>query len=380
MHVLNEIILREQIEQTIGSDIESGKVGGVAVSVMQNGKTIYQACFDDLKNDVHVSEHTLFRMASMTKPITAVAVLMLVDRGLLDLDMPVSQFIPDFAQMNIGQIVQDKIELLAPAKIPITIRQLLSHSSGLGSGPVGDRIRAGIPQDEGKTLAQAVKYYARNPLDFEPSTAQSYSGVHAFDVLARIVEIVSGTPYDTFLKKELFSPLGMVDTTFAPTDEQWKRVIPMHSYINGKGVTVDFPENSLFDDVPTTRFCGGAGLASTLSDYKKFADMLLHYGAADGQQLIREKIIREMATPQVPPAIMPGPEVWGLGVRVITDPSYMDLPCGSFGWSGAYGTHFWVDPENRIVAVYLKNSRYDGGSGALTARCFEQDVAASFTD
>lgn len=377
MHVLNEKILKEQIEQTIRSDIESGKVGGVAVSVMQDGKTIYQACFDDLKNDVHVSEHTLFRMASMTKPITAVAVLMLVDRGLLDLDMPVSQIVPDFAQMNIGQMVQDKIKLLSPAKIPITVRQLLSHSSGLGSGPVGDHIRASLPQHEVKTLAQAVAYYAKNPLDFEPSTAQSYSAIHAFDVLARIVEVISGMPYDTFLKKELFSPLGMVDTTFSPTAEQWKRMIPMHSYINGNGITVDFPENSLFDDVPTTRFCGGAGLASTLSDYKKFADMLLHYGAANGQQLIREKIIREMATPQVPPAIMPGPEVWGLGVRVITDPSYMDLPCGSFGWSGAYGTHFWVDPENRIVAVYLKNSRYDGGSGALTARRFEQDVAAA---
>ena len=343
----------------------------------QDGQTVYQDCFGDERIGIQVSEHMLFRLASMTKPITAAAILLLIDRGALELDTPVSKWIPEFGQMNVGQVCQDKIEIISPAKTSITIRHLLSHSSGLGSGTVGDFLQESFPVCERKNLEQMVNFYTENPLDFEPFTNQAYSALHAFDVLARIVEIVSGMPYDVFLEKEIFSPLGMVDTTFSPTEEQWKRMIPMHSYENGVGRTEKFPENSVFESIPTICFCGGAGLASTLQDYKKFAAMLLNYGRIEGQQLISEKMIREMATPQLPPAIMSGQEVWGLGVRVIKEEAYADLPCGAFGWSGAYGTHFWVDPVNRITAVYLKNSRYDGGSGAKTARRFEQDVNAA---
>ena len=378
MRILNKEILKERIEGTVTSDIEKGKVGGAAIAVIQDGKKVYQDCFGSEKTGICVTERTLFRMASMTKPITAVAILLLIDGGMLELDTPISQIIPEFCQMNVGQICQGKIKLKLPAKMPITIRNLLSHSSGLGSGPVGDYLFANFPVGERKTLAQVVECYGHNPLDFEPSSSQAYSGVHAFDVLARIVEVVSGMSYAMFLKKEIFSPLDMVDTIFSPTAEQWSRMIPMHSYENNVGKIVEFPENSLFEGVPTTCFCGGAGLASTLHDYKKFALMLLNYGSVEERQLISEKMIREMATPQLPPAIMSGQEVWGLGVRVITDDSYADLSCGTFGWSGAYGTHFWVDPVNRITAIYLKNSRYDGGAGAATARHFEQDVNASF--
>lgn len=377
MRLLNEKRLKEQVETTVLSDIENGKVGGVAVAVMQDGQTLYQDCFGDERIGIRVSEHTLFRMASMTKPITAAAILLLIDRGAFELDTPISQLIPEFEQMNVGRICENRIEITSPAKMPITIRHLLSHTSGLGSGPLGDYLWANLPSAERKNLAQVVEYYAKNPLDFEPFTSQAYSGVHAFDVLARIVELVSGISYDKFLEREIFLPLGMVDTTFAPTMEQWERMIPMHSYENGAGIVVDFPPNSIFEGIPTTCFCGGAGLASTLQDYKKFAAMLLNYGSIEGRQLISEKMIREMATPQLPPAIMSGQEVWGLGVRVITEESYADLPCGAFGWSGAYGTHFWVDPINRITAIYLKNSRYDGGSGAMTGRRFEQDVNAA---
>ena len=379
MDVLNEKILKDRIETTVLSDIESGRVGGVAVAVMQDGKTVYQDFFGDERIGIHVSECTLFRLASMTKPITAAAIMLLIDRGALELDTPISQFISEFSQMNVGQICQNKIEITSPVKTSITIRHLLSHSSGLGSGPLGDYLRANLPAAERKNLAQVVEYYAKNPLDFEPFTSQAYSGVHAFDVLARIVEIVSGMPYDMFLEKEIFSPLGMADTTFSPTEEQWTRMIPMHSYENGIGRTEEFPENSIFEGIPTTCFCGGAGLASTLHDYKQFASMLLNYGSFEGRQLISEKMIQEMVTPQLPPAIMSGQEVWGLSVRVITEASYVDLPCGAFGWSGAYGTHFWVDPVNKITAIYLKNSRYDGGSGAATARRFEQDVNAALS-
>jgi len=374
MYRLNEKKLRERVRTTVLADIESGRVGGAAIAVTQDGKTVYQECFGDKRIGVQVSEDTLFRMASMTKPITATAILILADRGELELDAPVADFLPEFRKMYIGRMGQEAPECIGAAQTLITIRHLLTHSSGLGSGPVGDCIYAKLPPKERTNLARVVKYYAENLLDFEPYTSQCYSGIHGFDVLARIAEVVSGMDYDKFLKKELFLPLGMPDTTFAPTKEQWSRMIPMHTYENGIGKVVDFHKDSIFEGFPTTCFAGGAGLASTLQDYLKFEAMLLNNGEFEGKQVISKKWIREMATPQLPPSLMKWPEVWGLGVRVIVEESYADLPCGAFGWSGAYGTHFWVDPVNRITAAYMKNSLYDGGSGASTARRFEQDV------
>ncbi len=374
MNVLNKDVLEKQLENTIISDIQKGTIGGAAVAVMQNGKTVYQNCFGNDKLGVNVTENTLFRLASMTKPITTVAVLLLVERGLLDLDMKVSRFIPEFAQMYIGEKQGNEVKNVVLATTPITLRHLLSHSSGVGSGVVGDFVRDNIPATDRTSLKKVVEYYSQNPLDFEPATKQFYSGVHAFDVLARIVEIVSAMPYDEFLKKEIFEPLGMLDTTFAPTAEQWNRMIPMHNYVDDKAVIANLPENTIFGGIPTSCCCGGAGLASTLNDYKKFADMLLHKGVSGNTQLISEKMITQMATPQLSKSLMGGPVVWGLGVRIVIDESYVDLPVGSYGWSGAYGTHFWVDPENNITAIYLKNSFYDGGAGAITAKQFEKDV------
>lgn len=377
MHLLKGNALKENLEATILSDVASGKVGGAAIAVTQDGKTVYQGCFGDERIGIRVTEHTLFRLASMTKPITAAAILLLIDRGAFELDTPVSKFIPGFEKMDIGEICGGEMRIKCPARTSITIRHLLTHSSGLGSGPVGDYVAAELPPCKRETLAQAVEHYVKNPLDFEPFTCQSYSPIHAFDVLARIVEIVSGLSYDKFLEKEIFLPLGMVETTFAPTAEQWSCIVPMHTYQNGAGRVVAMPENSVALDFPITCFSGAGSLLSTLEDYKKFAAMLLNYGTFEGKRIISEKMIREMATAQLPSSIMSGPEVWGLGVRVINDETYGALPCGTFGWSGAYGTHFWVDPVNRITAVYMKNSTYDGGAGSNTACRFERDVRAA---
>lgn len=377
MRILNEQILQEQIERTILADIQEGKVGGAAVAVMQNGNTVYQKCFSNEKMGIRVTDSTMFRLASMTKPITTVAILILVDRGLLDLDMPVAKFVPEFSQMYIGEMCGDEVKIVSLAKTTITIRHLLSHCSGLGSGPVGDFVRDKIPVSERTSLKKVTEYYSQNPLDFEPYTKQFYSGIHGFDVLARIIEIVSGMTFDKFLEKEIFIPLNMFDTTFAPTDEQWNRMIPLHNYVDGSGIIAYFPEKTVFGGIPTSCCSGGSGLASTLEDYKKFADMLLHYGTVNGKQLVHEKLICEMATPQLPRTIMGGDMIWGLGVRVIVSDHYADLPIGAYGWSGACGTHFWVDPKNNIVAIYMKNSIYDGGAGAKTARQFERDVNAA---
>lgn len=374
MHILDERKLREKIEETVLPDLESGRVGGVAMAVSQAGKMLYENYLGNESIGISVTEDTMFRLASMTKPITAVAVLILKDRELLKLDQTVAEFLPEYKEMQVGQMRDGKLEILGKAESPITIRQLLTHSSGLGSGPVGDYVGAHFPVKERVSLEKVVGHYAKYPLDFQPGTAQAYSALYAFDVLARIVEIVTGKAYASFLEREILKPLRMVHTTFAPSKEQWERIIPMHTYEGGTGKAVDFPEESLFEGIPTSCSCAGAGLASTLQDYMRFAEMLLN----GGRPLLQEHTVREMATPQLPGAIMHGQEVWGLGVRVIVSEAYRDLPCGAFGWSGAYGTHFWVDPVNQITAVYMKNSRYDGGAGAYTSRRFEQAVAESF--
>lgn len=374
MHVLEVERLKRQIEATSLADIQSGRVGGIAISVMQNGDTVYQNYFEDESLGIHITEDTLFRLASMTKPITAVAVLKLVEQKRIMLDDPVALYIPEFIRMNVGKKNGNEVDIVGPAKRQITIRHLLTHTSGLGSGEVGQWAASKFPFTERKSLEQNVKYYAGIPLDFEPFTKQAYSGSFAFDVLARVVELAADIPFGEYLKKEVLEPLEMADTCFAPTNEQWERMIPMHDYKDGRGILAEYPKDSVFMGVPTGCCSGGTALASTLGDYKKFADMLLNYGRYKGSYIIGEKMIRQMAAAQVPEDIMSGVRNWGFGVRVVTADPRNVLPAGSFGWSGALGGHFWVDPTNQIVAIYLKNSLYDGGSGSKTGRQFEKDV------
>ena len=169
----------------------------------------------------------------------------------------------------------------------------------------------------------------------------------------------------------------MYDTTFTPTQEQWGRLIPMHRKANGQNALVGMPIGCVFEDYPAAHHLGGAGLVSSLDDYMKFATMLLNNGAYKGKCILQTASIMEMATPQLSEAVQPGTERWGLGMRVIADEAYQRLPAGAYGWSGAYGTHFWIDPVNKIAAVYMRNSKDAGGSGAATAANFEQDVCNS---
>lgn len=372
MELLNEHVLQKNIESSIRSGLKSGQLGGVAVAVRQRGELVYEGFFDAPEIGVSVSRETIFRLASMTKPITAVAVLILADRGLVGLHDPVSRYLPAFGVQDIAQVDADgNLHVLSQGKSEITIFHLLTHSSGLGSCELGEWQSAHRPRESLTYLSAAVDYYSTLPLAFAPGTATAYSPIFAFDVLARIAEVVSGMPFDRFLEEELFRPLGMKDTTFAPSPEQWQRMIPLHNYQNGKAGISAQPAGYVFGDIPVTCFAGGAGLASTLDDYCVFAEMLLNQGTYSGNRILSAGRVREMATRQVPEL----GDIWGLGVRVAgTDAACAPLRPGSFGWSGAYGTHFWVDPANAITAVYMKNSLYDGGAGAATAHQFEQDV------
>lgn len=367
--------VKENIEKRVSDDVSSGRVGGAAMLVKQDEKVIYKGFFGTADGERAIDDNTVFRLASMTKPITCVAIMKQIEKGLVSLDDTLDKFIPEYGEMEIGRVVDGKIEIVGKAQNKIKILHLLTHTSGVGCGELGNILGREYTYKRGADLKQITDDYASKPISFEPYKAQAYSGKVGFDLLARVVEITSDMPYDEFLKKDIFEPLGMKDTTFTPSSEQWGRAACMHNFVDGKAIFYPVDREHVFGDHPLTYFCGGAGLVSTLTDYEKFADMLLSCGVANnGERILSEDTVRLMRTVAVPDSIMPGNQKWALSMRVILEPTYGRLPVGTYGWSGAYGTHFWVDPENRVVAVYMKNSHYDGGSLAKTAANFEKDV------
>ena len=385
MKQLNQAKLTELLNQRLADDRADGRIGGTGLCVMQDGREIYKSYSGMWSYAQHIpldeknGDGTIFRLASMTKPITAVATLIQVARGKLSLDEPITGLLPQFSDMWVGEMKDGHVVPKEPARRLLTPRILLSHQNGLHAGELGNTQGLGTPEDH-RDLAHLVDYLSKIKLDFQPTEAQFYSPTAAFDVCARLVELTSGLPYNEFVKKEIFEPLGMNDTTFTPTEDQWSRFIIMHNRreADGHGESEDGATipGCIFESFPLTWFSGGAGLCSTLPDYVRFAEMLLRGGTTpEGTRLLPEALIRDMGTPCVPFEIMPAWERWGLGVRVITDERHW-LPVTTFGWSGAYGSHFWVDPVNRITAVYMKNSRYDGGAGSQTSIHFEQDVYA----
>jgi CubicO group peptidase (beta-lactamase class C family) len=375
---LNKELLNTNIEAAAQYDFHNHKVFGSAYCVMQEDHVIYKNCFGTTSADnaEAVTENTLFRLASMTKPITAMAALILVERGQLSLSDKVSDYLPEYKDVPITQIsdTNEKIDL-GKAQNDITICHLLTHTSGIGSDPAKTQK---MTAEDKKSIDNTVKFYSEAGLDFEPGTKQKYSGIGAFDVLIKIIGKITKTDYLQFLQQEIFEPCEMVNTTFIPTGEQWKQIIAMHNKVDGNNRVAKMNENCVFMDFPCTHYLGGAGLVSTLSDYLKFAKMLLNNGKTPKKQILREETFRLLHTPFVSEEIMPSYERWGLGVRVIVNDECPTLPAGAFGWSGAYGSHFWIDPTNNLAAVYMKNSLYDPGAGSLTGNNFEADVYHSY--
>ena len=365
-------LLEYHISKRIQDDVRSQRVCGAAVAVLQRGQLIYRGYFglQHPQKEEPLRADAIFRIASMTKPITTVAVLQLAQQGKLDLQDEVAKYLPQYARLPMASGGYNRVSM--------RIWHLLTHTSAMeADAGYRETARYQIPPETNRTIADAVDYYAGLALPYEPGEHRRYSGRVAFDVLGRIVEVVSGVEFAEYVRQNILQPCGMADTTFAPTPEQWQRVVGMHNYVDGKGVAAPTVPGCVMDNCPVTHPLGGSGLVSTLDDYIKFAQMLLHKGMAPGGRVLDEAWIDEMRKAQLPKEMMSESVNQGLGVRVITGDGYPWLPDGTYGWSGAYGTHFWVDPVNEIVAVYLKNSHYDGGSGALTGKHFEEDVFLS---
>ena len=359
--------LASRIEARAKSDLAEHNVGGASVLVARRDEILYQNHFGAASpNGEAITDQTLFRLASMTKPITAAATMIAVERGLLSLDDPIERYYPAFSAMR----VQGR-EGICEKKIRVW--HLLSHTSGIASGNVWADSYSRMTAENMETIESFVDFLSGEPLSFIPEETQEYSAVGAFSVLAGILQKVTDTEYEAFLQKELLLPCRMTDTTFVPSEAQWKRLITMHDKVDGVSCVGKTYDGCVFGKFPPTHYLGGAGLISSMKDYFRFAQMLLSGGVLDGTRILSERSLAEITRPRIP---QKAGQAWGLAVRVRTGTENSSLPVGAYGWSGAYGTHFWIDPTNELIGIYLKNSCYDGGSGAKTSKNFEDDVYA----
>ena len=375
--MLNIEKIKATTDEKNNKRVSSGYMMGCVYGVYdKNGELVSSSIgYSDLAGTKEMKTDAIFRMASMTKPITGVAVMQLYEKGLIDLDAPLSKWFPAFETMLIAEKIENnQVVKVRKSTVQLTPRMLLSHCNGLGTSNVTSVHNLRVTD-----LAQSVNNYSTDVLGFEPTTNVGYSATYAFDVLARIVEIESGMPYDMYVKRYIFDPLGMVDTTYLPSDEQLSRVVDFVAK-NGSSLSMGkINAKSGFAGYENGTVGGGWGLFSTLNDYSRFARMLLRGGELDGVRILKEETVALMSTVNelsVKENMNPI-QNWGLSVRVRekTTPS-QPLSAGSYGWSGAYGTHFWVDPELGYVAIYMLNLSGGGGSSAPTVSEFEACVAS----
>ena len=331
-----------RIGQMIDRRIAAGDVPGAVTLVAQDGRIVHFETRGviDVDSKKPLPKDAIFPLASLTKPVTAVAILMLIEEGKVRLADPVSRFIPAFADATVAVTPARTVA----ASRAVTIRDLLTHTSGIVSP-------ARIPTESGATLADYIPRFAKEPLEFQPGSHWTYSNTVAFDMLARVVEVASGQTYDRFLRDRIFQPIGMNDTAHALTDAQKQRLATRYD-VAPDGLR----KNVRATDTPMY-FGGGWGLNSTALDYYRFAQMLLNKGELDGKRLLSRRAVELMESAHIPdtlPGRTPG-TAWGLGVRVITDAGRAGvwLSNGSFGWTGASGTHFWIDPTENLVAVLM---------------------------
>lgn len=353
----------ERIHQAIQRHIDAGEISGAVTLVARRGRIVHLQAHGlmDIESKRPMEKDAIFRLASMTKPITGVAVMMMVEEGKIRLSDPVSRFLPEFKEMKVsvmkpGGTMEKPDYYTVPAEREITVLDCLTHTSGVVSWrALSNRLAPQrTPQD---TLATYVPKLATVPLDFQPGSQWSYSGAAAPDILGRIVEIVSGQSYDQFLRTRLFEPLGMKDTFFFPPQDRRSRRVTLYR-AGDKGLERT-PNQDGFSS--PAYFSAGGGLMSTAEDYAQFAQMLLDGGTLNGKRYLGPRTVELMASNHVGdmfngklgrPARGMG---YGLLMAVIQDhvAAGLDVSNGAFGWDGAFGTETWIDPKEQMVEIVL---------------------------
>ncbi|WP_303310593.1 serine hydrolase [Hymenobacter sp. BT730] len=367
----------------------ANRVPGAVALVAQNGKVIYRKAFglDDLGTKTALRPDAIFRIASQTKAVTSVGVMLLYDEGKLQLDDPISKYLPAFRNPKVLATFNEKDSTYTtvPAKSEITIRQLLTHTSGISYPVIGSKeacaiyAKAHIPSGigtPGDTLAAAMNRLGALPLMHQPGEQFTYG--LSIDVLGRLIEVLAKQPLDQFFRTRVFEPLGMRDTYFYLPAAKQARLVELYIEDGANKTPVKMrPQNGMTPDYPKaagTYFSGGAGLSSTIDDYAVFLQMLLNEGEYNGRRLLKPATVHLMTTNQIG-ALDQGQNKFGLGFS-ITPAKWADkggLSEGSYEWGGIFGTTYWVDPKLKIVAL-LYTQKFPNTTAEDLAGKFKQQV------
>ena len=363
-----------RIDRWVEGLINSRKIPGAVVMILRDGKPVYHKAYGvrDLGTRVPLRTDDIFRMASQTKAITSLAVMMLWEEGRFGLDDPVGRYIPAFGQQSVLTKFNaaDSSYESRPTTRRTTIRQLLTHTSGLDYADIGSEEFKAIYKKAGLTaigrdsavLGPDVDILARLPLAHEPGEKFTYG--LSVDVLGRLVEVVSGMPLDRFFRTRIFEPLGMPDTWFELPADRRGRLVALHQDSSGTlvarhdastGIQADYPARKV------TYFSGGGGLSGTTTDYARFLQLFLNGGELDGVRLLSRKTVELMLTNQTATL----PIAFGLGFQLETPTNDFRSPLsvGSFSWSGAFKTYYWADPRERLIGLVYTNVY--GGSAVI---------------
>ncbi|WP_207511351.1 serine hydrolase domain-containing protein [Longitalea luteola] len=364
-----------RIDTALQEYVDKGRMNGAVAMIVHDGKIVYYKNFgyNDIDTKAPLQKDAIFRIASQTKAITSVAVMMLFEEGKFMLDDPISNFIPEFKNPKVIDKFNraDTTYTTVPAKREITIRDLLTHTSGLGYAQIGSAeakalyAKAGVVGGIGVPnyiLAEKMKILGTLPLFHQPGEKFTY-GLNT-DVLGYLVEVASGMSLKDFFHKRIFEPLGMKDTYFyLPADKQ-KRLAMLYTEDSTTKMPVKMKErvnvvNEMFRDYPNmkgTYYSGGAGLSSTIYDYAIFLQMLLNGGEYNGKRLLSHNSVRMMTMNQIG-EISRGPNKFGLGFGITTEQGSAVLPTqeGTFEWGGMFATTYWVDPKEKLIGLLYRN-------------------------
>lgn len=384
-----------RIDNMLKEAISDGQIPGAVALIARNGKIIFHNAYGTSDNDSgkKMQKNTIFRIASQTKAITSTAVMMLWEEGKFQLDDPISKFIPEFKEAQILDTFNaaDSTYTTKPAKDQITIRDLISHTSGIGYGIIDgdDRFKkiyakAGITDlftTEKISIVESVKKLATLPLHHNPGDQFTYS--EGLDVLGYFIEVVSGMPFDQFLRTRILDPLGMYDTWFYLPKNKHNRLVTVHEKKEGRWMK--YPKTFYDTDYPIkgakSFFSGGAGLSSTAEDYATFLQMYLNGGELNGTRILSRTTIKSIMGNQIGAIWADGPKHYGLAFGVVNEHG-QDLggegSQGTFDWGGYFNTQYFADPNEQIIGIIMKQTQ--GNSGDQTGWKFRQMVFSAIDD
>jgi CubicO group peptidase (beta-lactamase class C family) len=371
----------KRLDAVIQTEIDAGRLAGAVMLVKRDGRDVMLRAYGqhDMENKMPMRTDTIFRIASMSKAVTTVAALMLYEEGRFLLNDPVGKFIPEFAKSVVAVAPPagspaDVKYVTVPAKRGITIRDLMTHTAGLGYGsglPEADYKQAKLHgwylMDHDETIGDAMKRLATLPLVSQPGEAFDYG--YGTDLLGYLVEVVSGQPLDRFVQERILGPLKMGDTGFYLPKAKADRLAVVYGLENGKLVRKEDATRTDFIDGPRKLFSGGAGLYSTAADYGRFLQMLLNGGELDGVRLLSRRTVALMHANHTGDLFKWDTKAFGLGFWVNDNPGrYGELVGeGAYGWGSAYFPQYLVDPQERIVALLMCQLR-PAGNNTLNQR------------